>query len=970
MTKKRGEEIKKEGLQDILGVVFTAAAVLFLLYVMSSVFNDGFNNAGDNYMHTALSYYVNRLVSEEGTVFGWFNLFQSGLPLLYMYQPLFYIIVVFIHKVTALDLLFSEKTLLVFLIGAYPLSLYYFLTRLGHPKLVAGLAALFAATSNMGWGNNMTSYFYSGIVSQALAMFLFPIALGLFYETFQKNRNITLLSVVLVLSMLSHLLINYMLIINLSLLFVLLVLGYKRNAILFFVRKYAIVLIVVVLVSSFFSVPAASLSKYQLHDVLKRTGSVYSGFQRNSLTLVQTVDYLVDGSLFDKTNSFLRGNNWYDNSKQKRQPILTAFIILGLTLALTKVGDIKHGFLSIGFLTALMFLSGADDMPLLGLLPLQGQMFYVRVSAVFEFFGVCLAGVGLYYGCEAIIRMLATRIKFDGSTYLTLLILLSSTMAFAPLWQERYAVAQDTVDTAYHSQFKEMEKLFGSVKYDPSGRLLVGRELNLNNHETQPLFAVSSKLPIIMTPNWDPRYPAQQLLYRLVSQDSRNESLIKGIPYKPQLIDLYNVKYMLADRSWEKDPKKALVKNNITLLAKTQNYLFYEVDETPTYFKFTPSKPSLIIASDDTWYSFGLQWILTYQKSNEYSKLPFTVRADTRVLDEVEFDADKYPVTLIMDYVIRDQAVVERKLEEYAKSGGIIVSWENLSYSTTDLVARHGSSWMDVTLPENPHYPGDARIYNTLSGLQEYSMNYDAPTDRFLIFKMSYFPTWEVTVDGKETEYYDVTPNFVGIWVPAGRHTVEVRYTNSSWYWTYLLVIAGATILYLSAQKNLFALKRLPDYAIKRPILYAAVAAAALLLITSTYVLEKYYNMPIVEGPNFAESYPAHKIPFKWNRAAITDPGRYQAILDNKTTPDYPATVSYEMQISENPILFDQAIVYSLNTTSREKYLETDAIKPGMLYAWRVRTIVNGQPNPWSTTAYFTTYKNTPNIGNILIKSG
>ena len=45
-----------------------------------------------------------------------------------------------------------------------------------------------------------------------------------------------------------------------------------------------------------------------------------------------------------------------------------------------------------------------------------------------------------------------------------------------------------------------------------------------------------------------------------------------------------------------------------------------------------------------------------------------------------------------------------------------------------------------------------------------------------LVLKVTYHPNWTVTVDGRPTSTFMVSPSYVGIHLPAGKHTVEAVY--------------------------------------------------------------------------------------------------------------------------------------------------------------------------------------------------
>lgn len=52
-----------------------------------------------------------------------------------------------------------------------------------------------------------------------------------------------------------------------------------------------------------------------------------------------------------------------------------------------------------------------------------------------------------------------------------------------------------------------------------------------------------------------------------------------------------------------------------------------------------------------------------------------------------------------------------------------------------------------------------------------------APT--MLVLKMNYHPNWQVTIDGRPSATYMMSPSFLGVDLPAGRHTVVATYQGS-----------------------------------------------------------------------------------------------------------------------------------------------------------------------------------------------
>ena len=55
----------------------------------------------------------------------------------------------------------------------------------------------------------------------------------------------------------------------------------------------------------------------------------------------------------------------------------------------------------------------------------------------------------------------------------------------------------------------------------------------------------------------------------------------------------------------------------------------------------------------------------------------------------------------------------------------------------------------------------------------------ECPTDGALALKVTYHPNWRVTIDGQQASTYMVSPSYIGVDVPAGRHVIEAIYEST-----------------------------------------------------------------------------------------------------------------------------------------------------------------------------------------------
>jgi uncharacterized membrane protein YfhO len=76
-------------------------------------------------------------------------------------------------------------------------------------------------------------------------------------------------------------------------------------------------------------------------------------------------------------------------------------------------------------------------------------------------------------------------------------------------------------------------------------------------------------------------------------------------------------------------------------------------------------------------------------------------------------------------------------------------------------------------------------------------VNVETPGEAFLAFSHPYYPGWLATIDGRRTDLVRINGMFTGLSVPAGSHTVVLRFIPFS-FWAGLLIAClsvGAWVL-------------------------------------------------------------------------------------------------------------------------------------------------------------------------------
>jgi len=101
--------------------------------------------------------------------------------------------------------------------------------------------------------------------------------------------------------------------------------------------------------------------------------------------------------------------------------------------------------------------------------------------------------------------------------------------------------------------------------------------------------------------------------------------------------------------------------------------------------------------------------------------------------------------------------------------------------------------------PSNAPSPGD--IMNASQSGEAYQAEFVAARPAWALFKMTWHPNWKVSLDGQPRETAMVSPGFVGIPIPPGRHTVVFRYAPGNWkVW---LALAGLVAVLLGQASQL-----------------------------------------------------------------------------------------------------------------------------------------------------------------------
>lgn len=326
------------------------------------------------------SYHIGKLAclsdntAEGGPVFGWCPEYSGGFPLFRYYQHVPYIVTLAMMRVLPLNVTDVFNITLVLFFVAPALAIFLLARALGAPPGFAAALFLFYPTC---WGHDHCAYFNLGVWTQPFGLFF--AALALWSLATRRQRLATLL---LAMTMASHLVLAYMLV-PVIILFPLLLHTDRTLS-----RRLAQGVMVLVL--------AAALSSYWLVPTLTTISArgsnpwVQNTIQKRSLGL-DAIDLLLDGRLLDGVTN--GSSERYTVSKLGRPPVITALGMVGLALSLAR--DRRCILLVLSFACSMVLFIGAEVVTPLSYLPFEASLYYIRALALVEVFFAILAARGL-----------------------------------------------------------------------------------------------------------------------------------------------------------------------------------------------------------------------------------------------------------------------------------------------------------------------------------------------------------------------------------------------------------------------------------------------------------------------------------------------------------------------------------------------------------------------------------------------
>jgi hypothetical protein len=638
----------------------------------------------------------------------WVPYWSIGYPVFHHYHHLPHLAVVLTHLILLKQVpLFTVfKAWFYLLLVVYPMVLYYSLRRMRFPRISSAGAALFALTLSHlnGYGFELGSYVWrgSGMYTQLWAMVLLPLTLSSIYNTLREGRQYFRSVILLFLLTLSHMIFGLIGALT-ALLFIFH--NFKPEEMGERIKRLLVIFAVFAFMISYFLVPMVLDSPYHAH-------STYDSPEKwDSYGFRYAVTNFLNGNILDSG----------------RLPVVTILAGFGLFFALSRKAP-QYRWAAAGFMLWFLLYFGRPVWGgLIDLLPMSSALHLHRFITMVHFFGAILAGIGLSEIC----RKIKTRFR-------TILAVVFIALLAFPVYWDRFEYLK--TNTAWLRESKagfleekaDFEKILISIKESPPGRVYPGRRANWGKD-----FKIGrASVFYLLGPR---KIPA--LSYLPFSWALSGDFSVNFNEWRNSHCDLFNVRYILADRGWNPPSFSREMK-------RAGRFRLYRINTTG-YFDVVDS-PLAVYGDKNSIWNLIILWMRSPQ-------------VDQRRFISLFFDRDFHPG--YQDYlVLRDRNLFWRIKPGSERERPVSV------FSMADDFAE-----------ARPWKGRAGRVLREEAGKNRFSARVAAGRDCFLLFKMTYHPGWRAYVDGREAGTVMLSPGLTGVRIEKGEHEVEFVYRAPGW---------------------------------------------------------------------------------------------------------------------------------------------------------------------------------------------
>ncbi len=411
----------------------------------------------DNVYHYGLLLRMNDAM-EAGENFWdcWVPYWTMGYPVFHYYQPLPYLIVIIIYNLLgkAFDLFTVFRVFEYLLVTTFPLTVY-----LGMKKIeFSGLEATFCAVSASlistnrlyGWEWESHVWLGYGMYAQLISLYIFPLTLGVIYETLEKNRGYIKAVFLLSLNFLLHFFFGYLIILFS---FFLIFIFPEKKIILKKLKKFFITGFFTFLVLMHILIPFYLHKNYHAHSVFD------SLWKTDSYGIEWIIKKFLNGDLLDAD----------------RFCVLTILAVAGLLISISRNYNHYRVVWTI-FFFALILYSGRTTWGWITdiILPMGGSLHLHRFINAFDLGVVMCSGVALAYLWE--------KLNYRRSRKSLITALILTVLLLSPAFYDRlsFSMAQakylKKASAELAGEYPDFSVVFAEIKNKDKVRVYPGRK--------------------------------------------------------------------------------------------------------------------------------------------------------------------------------------------------------------------------------------------------------------------------------------------------------------------------------------------------------------------------------------------------------------------------------------------------------------------------------------------------------------
>lgn len=555
------------------------AAVGFNLWHLFPEINGNTISSADRVFHLLLAESaVDAFIDGRDPTDPWSATMSLGFPLFHYYQHLPHISVALVHVISLqtfslVDILNWSTYLLL---SVFPISVYWSSRRLGFSQLTSSMAGAISPVIGTDFelygGLGYWNYTFSGVglYAQLWGMVMLPPALALGYRAVLEGRGYFWATLLLAMTLMSHLVYGYMAFITLGFLTFVNAAGLPNMRSLLeviflrWVRLLALFAFVV-LVTSYFLGPFFLDREYFYTSVLS-TQTLMDSFGHQVV-----LEALVKGDLFDSG----------------RFPSFTILVLAGLLFCVLNFRRHPFGIPVTVFLLWLFLLFGRTTWgPLVDLFPLMKDVHMHRFVAGVHLGGIMLSAVALGTSWSWVISR--------ANPWYTAGIFIVTLTLLAPVYIERRShlidnrVAIDEARTYIEMESQNLNELFESLRQLPPGRILPLPSKEPEERSHHPLFVSLHEAGFDVLSHEYHRYSAA------------SDVLIAFDDTVWEQYNLFNVRYVVSLNEWE-HPDFA------KLQRKFNQYSLYQI-ETTGYFDLVRSE-RFLVGDEESFLNTAVDWM-------------------------------------------------------------------------------------------------------------------------------------------------------------------------------------------------------------------------------------------------------------------------------------------------------------------------------------------------------------------------